>query len=67
MNKRETFEERKERVLRDAREAGIVDMSTLSLSEGGEISLETVERATQLMRKNAPEVYARLQARWEAK
>ncbi|MDR1073138.1 MAG: hypothetical protein LBL45_05620 [Treponema sp.] len=64
MNKQETFEERKEWVLREAREAGIVDVSTLSLSEGSEISLETVECATQLMRKNAPEVYARLKARW---
>jgi hypothetical protein len=67
MDREETFEERKERVLREAREVGIVDVSTLSLSEGNEISLETVERATQLMRKNAPGIYKRLKARWDAK
>jgi hypothetical protein len=67
MNKQETFEERKERVLREAREAGIVDISTLSLPEGSEISLETVERSTQLMKKNAPAVYERLKARWNAR
>jgi hypothetical protein len=65
MEIQETFEERKERVLREAREAGIVDVSTLSLRN--EISLETVEHATLLTRKNAPSVYERLKAHWDAK
>jgi hypothetical protein len=65
MEIQETFEERKERVLCEACEAGIVDVSMLSLRN--EISLETVEYATLLTRKNAPSVYERLKAHWDAK
>lgn len=67
MKAQETFEERKERVLCEAREAGIVDVSTASITEGNEVSLDTIERATELMKENGPAIYERLKARWGIK
>jgi hypothetical protein len=60
----ESFEKRKQRVQREAREGGIVDAFVDSVVEGNGISLETVELATEFMRKNGPEIYERLKAAW---
>jgi len=59
-NNEQTFEERKAFVLQAAREQGIVD---IVLGAGGEISLETVELATKLMKKYGPSIYKELERR----
>jgi hypothetical protein len=63
MNGEETFEERKERVLREAREEGVVDVSTALLEgsfEKSEVSLDTIELATRLMKERGEEIYGDL-------
>jgi hypothetical protein len=57
------FEERKKVVLEAARNQGIVDVVT-GANEG--ISLETVELATELMKKHSSKAYERLERRRNA-
>ena len=60
----EEFEKRKEIALEAARKQGIVDVVT-SAPDG--ISLETVNLATDLMKKHGVEAYKRLDAHRTAK
>jgi len=55
-----TFEERKEIALRAARAEGIVDV-VQGASNG--ISLDTLEAATKLTKKHAPDLYKKLEER----
>jgi hypothetical protein len=70
MNMEMTFEKRRELVLREARVAGIVDVSLSLCNENcpeNEHNLKTIQYATSLIRNTAPSIYERLHALWGAK
>ena len=55
-----TFEERKANALKAAKVEGIVDVVQ---GANNEISLETLEAATKLTKKHAPDLYKKLEKR----
>ena len=60
-----TFEEKKEAVLKTARAEGIVDVVTTG-NKDGDISLGTVELATELVKKHKKTAYELLESQLES-